>query len=117
MVPVTGSPDVCTETLVSLPPAAVTLIPAPGLTFLLPLAGVMASCTAGLGEVLALLCAGRAAEPAAAGPLLPEQRAASRPAAVHKTETAAAARTRFARSRAGCLRLLAFCTPGLPCRS
>ncbi len=44
-VPVTGSPAVVTVTLLSLPRAAVTVMPWPGCAFLLPLAGVKDSCT------------------------------------------------------------------------
>ena len=40
-VPVTGSPDVLTVTLVTLPLVAVTVIPSAGLASWLPLAGVI----------------------------------------------------------------------------
>jgi hypothetical protein len=75
MVPVTGSAAVCTDTLVSLPRVAVTLIPEPGLTFVLPGAGEMASCTPWLAA------AGPDVGPACRGLLPPDGVLAEHPAA------------------------------------
>src|SRR6266516_139398 len=55
-VPEAWVPDVWTVTLVSLPRAAVTVIPAPGLTSLLPLAGVMVTCAAGMTGAALAFC-------------------------------------------------------------
>src|SRR5580693_8811219 len=105
MVPLTGSPEVCTETLVSLPPAAVTLMPPAGFTLLLPLAGVMASCTAGLGVVALVPGAGAVPPAAGAGPgALPPEQPASRPAATHRAAVTAATRTLPAFRTSGLLR-------------
>jgi hypothetical protein len=54
IVPLTGSPAECTDTLLSLPRPTVTLMPAAGLTFALSGAGLMASCAVFVGVGLGL---------------------------------------------------------------
>ena len=70
--PVTSSPPVVTVTLLSLPLAAVTVMPLLGVAPLLPLAGVIDTCRpAGAADL----------PPLADVPLLPEHAETARPAA------------------------------------
>jgi hypothetical protein len=86
--PVTWSPPVLTVTLVSLPLAAVTVMPLPGVTLPVPFAGEIETCRpAGAADV----------PPFAGVPLPPEHAEAARPAA---QQIATAASRRYLRADA-----------------
>ena len=80
IVPATGTPPDSADTRVSLPLAAVTVMPWPGWTALLPLPGVMLSQAAAAAAADARAAGPPDAPAVPAPPEPPEQAAASRPA-------------------------------------
>src|ERR1700722_2235621 len=111
MVPLTGSPAARTDTCVSLPWSAVTVMPWPGCTSLLPSVGVIVT-SLGAADLLAFGLPEWLEPPLAVLPVPPEQGAASRPATAQIV--IAASRLRGPPRRAGAVVAGGVLTGGLP---